>query len=126
MKKSPTLSLGKKGEQIACWHLKKKGWNIAYKNFRVPHGEIDIVAYDHLELVMIEVKTRRQQTDLRTSMSYEKSRKILRNWHYLVYILRTTCIRIDVMYLHLRTTTCHITHLHHALTETDYHHEISF
>jgi len=58
-------ALGLWGEDIATQHLKKKGYKIAGRRIRTPHGELDIVAVsDHNarpELVFVEVKTRRSR-----------------------------------------------------------------
>ena len=53
-----TVSVGNKGEEIACSHLKKLGYKILERNFRIRGGEIDIVAMDKEELVFVEVKAR--------------------------------------------------------------------
>lgn len=49
---------GNKGEDIACWYLKKQGYKILERNYRIRGGEIDIVARDKDFLVFVEVKTR--------------------------------------------------------------------
>lgn len=57
---------GQRGEQIAVEYLKKHGYKILERNFRIRGGEIDIVALDPstgsgplATLCFIEVKTRR-------------------------------------------------------------------
>ncbi len=50
--------LGKKGEDIACEYLLKKGYEIKERNWRFKNAEIDIIAFDRKELVIVEVKTR--------------------------------------------------------------------
>lgn len=50
--------LGKKGEEIAVQYLTDKGYEILERNWRNRHKEIDIVAKDGDELVIVEVKTR--------------------------------------------------------------------
>jgi len=50
--------LGKKGEEIACKYLANNGFLIKERNWRYRNGEIDIVAFDKNELVIVEVKTR--------------------------------------------------------------------
>lgn len=50
--------LGKLGEDLAAFFLKKKGYEILERNFRIRGGELDIVAIDTNTLVYIEVKTR--------------------------------------------------------------------
>lgn len=54
-------SLGKVGEDIACQFLKKNGYKIIERNFRIRGGEIDIIALDADTLVYVEVKTRTTQ-----------------------------------------------------------------
>jgi len=50
--------LGKKGEEIAVDYLKKKGYRIIERGYRLFRGELDIIAYDRATLVFVEVKTR--------------------------------------------------------------------
>ncbi len=52
------LDEGKKGEDLAEQYLKKKGFEIIERNFRIRGGEIDIIAIDQDTLVFVEVKTR--------------------------------------------------------------------
>jgi len=52
------ILLGKLGENIACEYLAKKGYQIKERNWRYKNGEIDIVAIDGKEMVIVEVKTR--------------------------------------------------------------------
>jgi putative endonuclease len=52
------LSLGKTGEEAAVRYLKKRGYKIVGRGFRLLRGEIDILAYDRTTLVFAEVKTR--------------------------------------------------------------------
>lgn len=51
--------LGEWGESLAAEHLKAKGFEIVERNWRCNLGEIDIVAWAGLQLVFVEVKTRR-------------------------------------------------------------------
>ena len=50
--------LGKIGEELAAQFLIDKGYEILEKNWRNRHKEIDIIAKDGDELVIVEVKTR--------------------------------------------------------------------
>jgi Predicted endonuclease distantly related to archaeal Holliday junction resolvase len=49
---------GKHGETIARQYLEENGYNVLETNWRFHHYELDIVATDGKELVIIEVKTR--------------------------------------------------------------------
>ncbi|MCL4366348.1 YraN family protein [Patescibacteria group bacterium] len=53
-----TIKAGSLGEDLACEYLKKQGYKILERNFRIRGGEIDIVAKDQGTLVFVEVKTR--------------------------------------------------------------------
>ena len=50
--------LGKEGELLARQMLEEKGYKILETNWRHDKDEIDIVAMDGEELVIVEVKTR--------------------------------------------------------------------
>ena len=52
---------GKLGEELAVNYLIGKGYEILERNWRNIHKEIDIIAKDGKELVIVEVKAR--QTD---------------------------------------------------------------
>jgi putative endonuclease len=49
---------GKEGELLAVKYLQKKGYKILQTNWHWHHYELDIVATDGRELVVVEVKTR--------------------------------------------------------------------
>ena len=50
--------LGKKGEEIAVAYLKKEGYKVLMRNWFHDHKEIDIIARQGNEIVIVEVKTR--------------------------------------------------------------------
>jgi putative endonuclease len=57
------MKMGKKelgiwGEALAAEFLISKGYRILTRNFRTPHGELDIVAGKNDFLLFVEVKTR--------------------------------------------------------------------
>ena len=52
------LSTGNYGEDLACKYLRKIGYDILERNYRIRGGEIDIIARDKEFLVFVEVKTR--------------------------------------------------------------------
>ncbi len=54
----PPKELGSKGEQIAAGYLKKEGYKILARNWFYDHKEIDIIAQQRDEIVIVEVKTR--------------------------------------------------------------------
>ena len=48
--------LGRKGEELAVEHLRSLGYEILEVNWFSHHLEIDIIAKDENELVIVEVK----------------------------------------------------------------------
>lgn len=52
------LELGRMGEEIAVRYLGRLGWTILARNVTSSSGELDIVARDGRELVVVEVRTR--------------------------------------------------------------------
>ena len=78
--RSKTRELGRTGEDIACEHLRNKGYVIVERGFRLFRGEIDVVARDDDTLVFVEVKTRADESYGRPeeSVTPAKQRRIRR------------------------------------------------
>lgn len=74
------LILGKKGEDLATFHLDQLGYRILVRNYRQRYGEIDIIAQDRSCIVFVEVKTRQAGTDFlpAEAVSVKKQRQIAR------------------------------------------------
>jgi putative endonuclease len=51
--------LGRRGEELAAQHLRRRGFQIVERNYRTRWGELDLVAFDGQTLVFCEVKTAR-------------------------------------------------------------------
>ena len=49
---------GRRGEGLAAWWLRLKGYQIVARNFRSGAGEIDLIARRGAVLALVEVKTR--------------------------------------------------------------------
>ncbi len=52
------LELGRRGEDMACGYLRRRGYRVLARNYRCPYGEVDIVATRGGTLVFCEVKSR--------------------------------------------------------------------
>jgi putative endonuclease len=50
--------LGRRGEDVAAEYVEAQGMRVVERNWRCREGEIDLVAVDGDELVVVEVKTR--------------------------------------------------------------------
>jgi len=55
---------GVRGETYAYWYLRRQGYTVVSRNYRVPHrhGEIDLIGWDDDVLAFVEVKTRTTAT----------------------------------------------------------------
>lgn len=93
--------LGERGEDAAASYLERCGMTIAERNWRVPVGEVDLVALDEGTLVLVEVKTRRTVAkgtpdDAVTPAKQRKYRKLAQA--YLQHAgLSETPVRFDVI-----------------------------
>ncbi len=58
---------GRRGERIAGWWLRLKGWQILDRRVRTPAGEVDLVARRGKLVAFVEVKAR--ATDAAASWS---------------------------------------------------------
>jgi putative endonuclease len=70
--------LGINGEDLATRHLVGAGFIIVTRNWRCPAGEIDIIALDGDDLVIVEVKTRTSSEygGPVEAVTYRKQRKL--------------------------------------------------
>jgi len=96
-----TKVLGNQGEQAAAEALVQKGYVIEARNFRVPVGEIDIIARRQGVLVFVEVKTRRSLHFGRPAeaVGWKKQQRIIRAacWYLKWKHLEHMSCRFDVI-----------------------------
>ena len=105
MKEDPqsAYSLGRCGEEAAIRYLESKKFRIVAQGFRLHRGEIDIIAYDKITLVFVEVKTRRSREfyspeESVTPAKQKQIRKIAQGFLALHKIKKVEC-RFDVLSL---------------------------
>ncbi len=106
------LQEGLLGEELAAQYLKKHGYTILQRNFKIRYGEIDIVAIEpstssgkNSILVFIEVKTR-SSTEYGTpleAITYFKLRSVIKTAEYFVlkYPKLPKQLRIDAISVQL-------------------------
>ncbi len=72
--------IGHTGEKIAVKYLKKHGYKIIERNFKLKCGEIDIVAKQGECICFIEVKTRTSNSfaEPYEAVDYKKQKKLYR------------------------------------------------
>jgi putative endonuclease len=92
---------GRRGETLAAWYLRFKGWRIVARRARTPLGEIDLVARRGSTLAFVEVKWRARSADLATAIDERRLQRVARAAEALVarYGAGAETIRIDVVLL---------------------------
>ena len=89
--------LGKMGEKLARDFLMAKGYRILEQNCVCGNKEIDIIALDGKELVIVEVKTRRVQYLVEPEETVDKYKQRFLIWAAEYYIERNK-LDIDVRF----------------------------
>ena len=69
---------GRRAELIAAWGLRLKGYRILARGFRVPVGEIDLIARRGRTIALVEVKARADLQTAHTAISSRQRRRIER------------------------------------------------
>ncbi len=77
-KKRRAWRFGQVAETLCAWHLRLRGYHILARGFRVPVGEIDIVARRGRTLAMIEVKARDTFATAADALGPRQQRRIAR------------------------------------------------
>ena len=71
-----SLEFGKTGEQMAARYLTDQGYIILEHNYRRGHLEIDLIALDKDELVIVEVKSRAYDTILQPEEAVDHKKRL--------------------------------------------------
>jgi putative endonuclease len=107
--------IGKEGENIAVKFLIQKGYKIIERNFQCRQGEIDIIASDKNEIVIIEVKTRKclKYGKPAEAVNENKQKHIYKAAEYYLYIknLEKKYVRIDVIEVYIKEDKYYINHI---------------
>lgn len=110
-----SYGLGKNGEEIVCKYLEKEKYKILEKNFNCRIGEIDIIAKQKNEIVLIEVKTRTNDKYglPAEAVTKKKLKHIYKTTEYYLYIrkIKNIDIRIDVIEVYFIDGRWYINHL---------------
>jgi putative endonuclease len=102
MNLAPHLASGRDAEDLALAVLTGQGLRLVARNYRCPHGELDLVMSDGEMLVMVEVRFRRERGfgDAAASVNPGKQRKLLHTaQHFLLQDARyrRKPLRFDVV-----------------------------
>lgn len=92
-------SLGASGERAGARFLLQKGWQIIDQNLRLLGGEIDLLARDGDEIVLVEVKTRTEvgETDPTANLSPTKLRQLARLAQAVADRYPEASVRVDAL-----------------------------
>ncbi len=91
---------GRRGEEIACRHLRSQGYRIVGRNVRLARSEIDIIAEQRSLLAFVEVKQRRREQDARVAVHPDKRHRLWQAaslWLATHPSYRTHACRFDVI-----------------------------
>ncbi|MDR1672193.1 MAG: YraN family protein [Bacteroidales bacterium] len=108
--------LGKKGEQIAAEYLEKNGYRIRERNWHNFHQEIDIIAEKEGELIIVEVKCRRDKPMVEGFVAVNRNKQNLLIRAANAYIIKKNThmdTRFDIISITINDTI-HIEHIEGA------------
>jgi len=90
---------GRRGERVAGWWLRLRGWRILDRRVRTPAGEVDIVARRGTIIAFVEVKTRATAAELDFAIDHRRLTRVAAAAEYLMprYAGSGDDIRIDVI-----------------------------
>ena len=112
-----SLEFGKMGEQMTARYLTDKGYVILEHNYRRGHLEIDLVALDGDELVIVEVKSRANDTLLQPEAAVDHKKRLalirLAN-EYVKSHNRKENVRFDIVSIVSKPEGAEIKHIKNA------------
>ena len=116
-KSNSNQKLGQQGEKYAMEYLCSRGYEILFRNWRIDHLEIDIIAKKKGAIVFIEVKTR--NSDLSTVedlISTNKERSLRRAVNSFMSDIEVDMnCQIDLILLKKKDASFDLTHLQNAI-----------
>ncbi|MBN8809561.1 MAG: YraN family protein [Sphingomonas sp.] len=92
---------GRRGERIAGWWLRLKGWRILNRRVRTPAGEVDLVARRGNLIAFVEVKARATEAELDWAIDERRLARVAAAAEVLMprYAGPGDDIRVDVILL---------------------------
>lgn len=90
---------GRRGERLAAWYLRLKGYRILARRQRTPRGEVDLVAKRGRLIVFVEVKTRKTPAELNLAIDERRLARVAAAAGILAprFARKGEDIRIDVI-----------------------------
>ena len=108
-------TVGRHGEDIAARYLVEAGYVLVERNWRGTRGELDIVAWDGDEIVVVEVKTRTglgfgHPAEAITPVKLARLKRLAGQW-LGERAPRAASVRIDVLAVVLGPAGAHVEHI---------------
>lgn len=101
---------GRRGETLAAWYLRLKGWRIVAQRLKTPRGEVDLIARRGRTVAFVEVKWRARAEELGLAIDERRLRRVAAAANALAprYARDGDDLRIDVVLLAPRRWPRHI------------------
>ncbi len=102
---------GRRGETLAAWYLRLKGYRIVATRVKTPVGEIDLIARRFGLTAFIEVKARQTRSEEALALAAVHTSRISRAAQYYVArhpALAETPLRFEVIFLAPMTWPRHV------------------
>jgi len=101
---------GRRGERVAAWWLRLKGWRILDRRVRTPAGEVDLVARKGNLIAFVEVKLRKTAAELDFAIDERRLSRVAAAAEVLMprYAGPGDDIRVDVILIAPGTRPRHI------------------
>lgn len=92
---------GRRGETLAAWYLRLKGWRVLASRVKTPRGEVDLIARRGRIVAFVEVKWRRTATELDLAIDHYRLRRVAAAAEAIAprYVRAGEDQRIDVLLL---------------------------
>lgn len=92
---------GRRGENLAAWYLRFKGWRVLARRVKTPRGEIDLIAKRGNTVSFVEVKWRASAAEADQAIDSWRLRRVVEAANAVAprYARCGEDIRIDVLLL---------------------------